>query len=48
LGNVNVRLAQGIPGQPAVAAAAEIGGKIGLADEGRRGDSAANNFRLRM
>jgi hypothetical protein len=44
-----VRLAQGIPGQPAVAvAAAEIGGKISLADEGRRGDSAANNFRLRM
>jgi hypothetical protein len=47
-GNVNAHLAHGIPGQPALAAAADFSGKNGLASEGRRGDSAANNFRPKM
>jgi hypothetical protein len=45
-------VARGIPDLPILAAAASGGPrlvfKIGLADEGRRGDSAANNFRAKM
>jgi hypothetical protein len=41
-------LARGIPGRPILVAAASFGGKISVADEGRRGDSAANNFRPKM
>src|SRR4051812_2878062 len=36
--------ARGLSGQPAVAAAANVCGKNGLADEGRRRDSARNEF----
>jgi hypothetical protein len=48
MGNVNARVWHGIPGSPVNVAAACLGGKNGLADEERRGDSAGNNFRLKM
>jgi hypothetical protein len=48
MGNVNARIWQGIPGSPVTAAAAWFSGKNSLADGGRRGDSAGNNFRSKM
>jgi hypothetical protein len=48
MGNVNAQIAKGIPGQPAIVAAARSSGKNSLADGERRGDSADNNFRLKM
>jgi hypothetical protein len=47
-GNVNALMTHGIPSRPAVVAGIDASGKISLADEGRRGDSAANNFRPKV
>jgi hypothetical protein len=47
-GNVNAHVARGIPRRPILVAAAGFRGNNSLADGGRRGDSAANNFRPKM
>jgi hypothetical protein len=43
-GIVNVQIERGSPGQPAVAAVAQISGKIGLAEAGRRDNSTAKDL----